>query len=65
MMSAEQIQEEKIAVQKALLNFESTHGRPSTKAEKELMRPLYDRYRSIKRSLPKSTPTSATVSKEK
>ncbi|CAH1794835.1 unnamed protein product [Owenia fusiformis] len=52
-MTREHVQDEKLAVQKALLHFESIHGRPSTKAEKELMRPLYDRYRNIKRLLAK------------
>ncbi|XP_042902655.1 protein FAM13A [Parasteatoda tepidariorum] len=48
-MDRDQLVSEKIAVQKVLLNFESMHGRPSTKAGRELIRPLYDRYRSIKR----------------
>ncbi|XP_064639103.1 protein FAM13A-like isoform X3 [Lineus longissimus] len=48
-MDSAQVQEEKLAIQKALLYFESLHGRPSSKDEKELMRPLYDRYRNIKR----------------
>ncbi|ELT91055.1 hypothetical protein CAPTEDRAFT_19080 [Capitella teleta] len=52
-MTREQVHDEKLAVQKALLHFEGIHGRPSTKSEKEMMRPLYDRYRSIKRSLSK------------
>ena len=30
----------------------------STKAEKELMRPLYDRYRNVKRMLAKGVPVS-------
>ncbi|XP_074647451.1 protein FAM13A-like isoform X2 [Tubulanus polymorphus] len=51
LMSHEQIQDEKLAVQKALLYFESLHGRPNSRPEKELMRPLYDRYRNIKRIL--------------
>jgi hypothetical protein len=58
-MSREQVFEEKVAVQKALLHFESVHGRPSTKSEKELMRPLYDRYRQIKRLLSKPLSVSA------
>ncbi|XP_064601221.1 protein FAM13A-like isoform X2 [Liolophura sinensis] len=53
LMSRDQIQEEKLAVQKALLNFESLHGRPASRQEKDLMRPLYDRYRTIKRMLTK------------
>ncbi|XP_021354807.1 protein FAM13B-like isoform X3 [Mizuhopecten yessoensis] len=50
-MSREQVQDEKLSVQKALLHFESIHGRPRTKDDKDLMRPLYDRYRTIKRLL--------------
>jgi len=45
------VQEEKLAVQKALLHFEGIHGRPKSRDEKDLMRPLYDRYRTIKRLL--------------
>ncbi|KAH9498377.1 hypothetical protein Btru_008131 [Bulinus truncatus] len=52
-MSRDQIQEEKLAVQKALLHFEGLHGRPTSKEEKDVMRPLYDRYRSVKRMLSK------------
>ncbi|KAL3875584.1 hypothetical protein ACJMK2_033522 [Sinanodonta woodiana] len=49
LMTRDQVQEEKLSVQKALLHFEEIHGRPKTKDEKSLMRPLYDRYRTIKR----------------
>lgn len=50
-MTKEQLVAEKVLVQKVLLNFESLHGRPSSKAHRELVRPLYDRYRSTKRLL--------------
>ncbi|KAI0239940.1 Protein FAM13A [Lamellibrachia satsuma] len=53
LMSRDQIVEEKLSVQKALLHFEAIHGRPATKCDKDLMRPLYDRYRTIKRLLAK------------
>ncbi|XP_076443279.1 protein FAM13A-like [Babylonia areolata] len=53
LMTKDQVQEEKLAVQKALLHFESLHGRPNSKEDKDLMRPLYDRYRAIKRMLAK------------
>ncbi|BFZ02681.1 hypothetical protein BsWGS_05722 [Bradybaena similaris] len=53
LMSRDQVQEEKLAVQRALLHFEGLHGRPTSREEKELMRPLYDRYRSVKRMLAK------------
>lgn len=50
-MTAEELQEEKLAVQKALLQHESVFGRPTTKKDKDIMRPLYDRYRVIKRRI--------------
>ncbi|XP_061196169.1 protein FAM13B-like isoform X1 [Saccostrea echinata] len=53
MMTTDQILDEKLAVQKSLLHFENLHGRPKTREEKDLMRPLYDRYRKIKRLLSK------------
>ncbi|XP_033121329.1 protein FAM13A-like [Anneissia japonica] len=51
LMTYDEVQEEKVAVQKALLQLESDYGRPRNKADKELMRPLYDRYRSIKKMI--------------
>ena len=68
-MDDAQIQDEKHAIQKLLLNFEKHHGRPVSTEEscefcptlilapslqqshvdKETMRPLYDRYRAVKR----------------
>ena len=50
-MSTEQLQDEKLAVQKTLLQHESVFGRPTTKKDKDIMRPLYDRYRLIKRRI--------------
>lgn len=50
-LSNDQLLEEKTAVQKALLYLESVHGRPSNKEDKDAARPLYDRYRLLKRSL--------------
>ncbi|XP_022080812.1 protein FAM13A-like isoform X2 [Acanthaster planci] len=52
-MNKEQVQEEKTAIQKALLQMENKFGRPSTKETKELMKPLYDRYRNVKKLLVK------------
>ncbi|GIY31471.1 protein FAM13A [Caerostris extrusa] len=48
-MTKAQLVAEKVAIQKVLLNFESMHGRPASKAHRELVRPLYDRYRLTKR----------------
>ncbi|TKS68357.1 Protein FAM13A [Collichthys lucidus] len=50
-MTREQIGAEKIALQKSLLYYESIHGRPVTKCERQIMKPLYDRYRLVKQIL--------------
>uniref|UniRef100_A0A672HRI0 Family with sequence similarity 13 member A n=1 Tax=Salarias fasciatus TaxID=181472 RepID=A0A672HRI0_SALFA len=50
-MTREQIAAEKVALQKALLHYESIHGRPVTKSERQIMKPLYDRYRLVKQIL--------------
>ncbi|XP_041079157.1 protein FAM13A-like isoform X3 [Polyodon spathula] len=50
-MTREQISTEKGALQKALLYYESIHGRPVTKSERQVMKPLYDRYRLVKQIL--------------
>ncbi|XP_042148232.1 protein FAM13A isoform X5 [Ixodes scapularis] len=55
-MTREQVLEEKLAIQKALLRFESLHGRPSRRADRNLMRPLYDRYRNVKRLVGRAPP---------
>ncbi|XP_043969343.1 protein FAM13A isoform X7 [Gambusia affinis] len=50
-MTRDQIGAEKFALQKALLHYESIHGRPVTKSERQIMKPLYDRYRLVKQIL--------------
>ncbi|XP_067996156.1 protein FAM13C isoform X3 [Melanerpes formicivorus] len=50
-MTKKQMALEKINLQKCLLYFESIHGESVTKPEKSLMKPLYDRYRIIKKLL--------------
>ncbi|KAM4708836.1 protein FAM13A-like isoform 2-T2 [Discoglossus pictus] len=50
-MTREQISSEKVSLQKALLYYESVHGRPITKNERQVMKPLYDRYRLVKQIL--------------
>lgn len=60
-MSGEQIMDEKVAVQKALLYLESVHGRPSSKEDRDLVRPLYDRYRTLKRMMAKISLSSSAV----
>lgn len=48
-MSREELLAEKVSLQKALLSLENKHGRPITRTDRDLVRPLYDRYRSLKR----------------
>ncbi|XP_050830080.1 protein FAM13A isoform X3 [Serinus canaria] len=50
-MTRDQIAAEKLALQRALLNYEGIHGRPVTKNERQVMKPLYDRYRLVKQIL--------------
>ncbi|XP_030306149.1 protein FAM13A isoform X4 [Calypte anna] len=50
-MTRDQIAAEKVSLQKALLYYESIHGRPVTKNERQVMKPLYDRYRLVKQIL--------------
>lgn len=50
-LSYEQLMDEKTAVQKALLHIESAFGRPVSKEDRAVVRPLYDRYRTLKRLL--------------
>lgn len=60
-LSNDQLLEEKTAVQKALLYLESVHGRPSNKEDKDAARPLYDRYRLLKRSLARMNAVSNVI----
>ncbi|XP_008301935.1 protein FAM13C [Stegastes partitus] len=62
-MTQAQMVLEKITLQKCLLYFESLHGRPGTKQEKNLVKPLYDRYQMIKVLLC-SSPTISTIEEE-
>lgn len=50
-LSYEQLIDEKTAVQKALLHIENTFGRPVSKEDRAVVRPLYDKYRTLKRLL--------------
>ncbi|XP_042210626.1 protein FAM13A-like isoform X6 [Homarus americanus] len=54
-MNCTEMQEEKTALQKALLYYESVHGRPTTREDRDLARPLYDRYRQVKRIVMRSS----------
>ncbi|XP_057582754.1 protein FAM13A isoform X2 [Hippopotamus amphibius kiboko] len=54
-MTKDQIATEKVALQKALLYYESIHGRPVSKNERQVMKPLYDRYRLVKQILSRAS----------
>ncbi|XP_027491909.1 protein FAM13A isoform X6 [Corapipo altera] len=54
-MTRDQIAAEKVALQKALLYYEGIHGRPVTKNERLVMKPLYDRYRLVKQILSRAS----------
>lgn len=64
-MTTQQVKEEKLAIQRVLLEFESVHGKPSTKSERDAIRPLYDRYRCVKRLLVRSGTFPGAISKNK
>lgn len=59
-LSADQLVQEKSAVQRALLYLESLYGRPNTRDERDVARILYDRYRIIKRMVNRSVSISGT-----
>lgn len=52
-MTSEQLMDEKVAIQKALLYLESIHGRPNSREDRDIVRPFYDRYRTLKRMVAK------------
>lgn len=52
--------QEKTAVQRGLLYFESLFGRPTTREERDVARPIYDRYRILKRALNRCASLSAS-----
>ncbi|XP_076856727.1 protein FAM13C isoform X2 [Brachyhypopomus gauderio] len=62
-MTQRQMALEKLTLQKCLLYFESLHGRPGTKQERNLVKPLYDRYQMVKHLLC-ATPTITTIEEE-
>ncbi|XP_014349225.2 protein FAM13C [Latimeria chalumnae] len=62
-MTQKQMAMEKVTLQKCLLYFEGIHGRPVTKQERHLMKPLYDRYRIIKQLL-STTSSISTIEEE-
>ncbi|XP_064184101.1 protein FAM13B isoform X1 [Anguilla rostrata] len=50
-MSKEQLSCEKTVLQKNLLHYEGLYGRPGTREERLIVKPLYDRYRQVKQML--------------
>lgn len=54
LMTREQLVDEKERLQNALLHLETTHGRPLLRNDKEMVKPLYDRYRLLKRLIIRS-----------
>lgn len=60
-MTSAQLLEEKIDIQKGLLFLQTKHGRPSTKEDKDLVRPLYDRYRVVKRLISRTSLVSKKI----
>jgi len=58
-MSELQLREEKAELQRELLIFESTYGRPQGGADRQAVRLIYHRYRELKRRLSKLDNRSA------
>ncbi|KAM7417250.1 hypothetical protein PAMA_017075 [Pampus argenteus] len=61
-MTKEQLSSEKTVLQKNLLHYEGLHGRPVTREERLVVKPLYDRYRLVKQMLTRVSITPVTVS---
>ncbi|KAF6715257.1 Protein FAM13B [Oryzias melastigma] len=61
-MTKEQLSCEKMVLQKNLLHYEGLHGRPVTKEERLVVKPLYERYRLVKQMLTRVSITPVTVS---
>lgn len=56
-MTKDHLMEEKMSLQKSLLYYESQHGRPVTREERHIVKPLYDRYRLVKQMLTRASIT--------
>uniref|UniRef100_A0A3Q3J7N0 FAM13A-like domain-containing protein n=1 Tax=Monopterus albus TaxID=43700 RepID=A0A3Q3J7N0_MONAL len=61
-MTKEQLSSEKTVLQKNLLHYEGLHGRPVTREERLVVKPLYDRYRLVKQMLTRDGITPITAS---
>ncbi len=60
-MTSEQLMQEKEDLHSALLRFEATFGQPETAEEKDLTRDIYDRYRTVKRLVRRSSLVSLRI----
>ncbi|XP_015453574.1 protein FAM13B isoform X4 [Pteropus alecto] len=56
-MTKDNLVEEKTSLQKSLLYYESQHGRPVTREERHIVKPLYERYRLVKQMLTRASIT--------
>ncbi|XP_042303147.1 protein FAM13B isoform X2 [Sceloporus undulatus] len=56
-MNKDHLAEEKTSLQKSLLYYESQHGRPVSREERHIVKPLYDRYRLVKQMLTRASIT--------
>ncbi|KAM8848168.1 protein FAM13B [Synchiropus picturatus] len=61
-MTKEQLSCEKTVLQKNLLHYEGLHGRPVTREERLVVKPLYERYRLVKQMLTRVSIAPVTVS---
>uniref|UniRef100_A0A8C6VAI1 Protein FAM13B n=1 Tax=Naja naja TaxID=35670 RepID=A0A8C6VAI1_NAJNA len=56
-MTKDNLAEEKTSLQKSLLFYESQHGRPVSREDRHIVKPLYDRYRLVKQMLTRASIT--------
>lgn len=54
-MTSDQLYTEKVDIQSALLQFEKLFGHPETEEEKSLTKEIYDRYRTVRRLVRRSS----------
>uniref|UniRef100_A0A8C7WMM4 Family with sequence similarity 13 member B n=1 Tax=Oryzias sinensis TaxID=183150 RepID=A0A8C7WMM4_9TELE len=64
-MTKEQLSCEKVVLQKNLLHYEGLHGRPVTKEERLVVKPLYERYRLVKQMLTRVSITPVSPSSKR
>ena len=58
-MTSEQLMQEKTDMKSALQPFEHLFGHPRSNEEKALLKDVYDRYRSVKRHVRRSSSTKS------